>query len=233
MNDNTNDIFNESFSQRYDECNSRIGAIGNSLYLLIPLVLNALPENARLLCVGAGTGREIIQLAERYPHWRFTAVDPSAPMLSVCEQKLKERGLEHRCQLITGYLNDVPKIAHYDAALSIMVAHFIRDLTARQRYFRDILSCLVRGGRLIQAEISVDPHSRTFEQMFPQWRVMQELMAEEAIDADTLKTTMRTRLGLLAPEITEQIMIGAGFRGVQPFWQGLFMRAWFADKPAR
>ena len=51
------------------------------MHFLIGLVLKELPTDARILCVGVGTGAEIFSLAEEYPEWTFVGVDPSADML--------------------------------------------------------------------------------------------------------------------------------------------------------
>ena len=42
-----------------------------------------------MLVVGAGTGMELLTLAEQYPHWRLTGVDPSAEMLTLAHERLQ------------------------------------------------------------------------------------------------------------------------------------------------
>ena len=41
-----------------------------------------------MLVVGAGSGNEIIQLAEGRPHWSFTGIDPSESMLTIAKERL-------------------------------------------------------------------------------------------------------------------------------------------------
>lgn len=80
----------EIFDQQaatYDQQWTRMAAINNGLYFLMESVLASLPKAAHILCVGAGTGKELIYLAERFPQWLFTAVEPSAAMLNVCRQR--------------------------------------------------------------------------------------------------------------------------------------------------
>lgn len=93
----------------YDSLNRRNKLIIDSLHALISLILKNLPRNARILCVGAGTGTgtEIINLAERYPDWQFVALDPSREMLSKCQDKLENNGLAARCNCIHGCLSDI------------------------------------------------------------------------------------------------------------------------------
>src|SRR4249920_3703291 len=57
------------------------------------LLHNALPEQARLLLVGVGTGEEILRLAPDHPGWRITAVDSAAAMIDVARRKVEAADL--------------------------------------------------------------------------------------------------------------------------------------------
>ncbi|WP_279046222.1 hypothetical protein [Cedecea davisae] len=70
MND-TNDIFNAEFSRQYDVSNQRLKEVSDNLHLLISLLLRDFPADSRVLCVGVGTGTEIVRLAKEHPTWRF------------------------------------------------------------------------------------------------------------------------------------------------------------------
>ena len=84
----------------YDQKWSELAPINSALHLLTSAVLSKLPAEANLLCVGAGTGAEILYLAKRFPAWRFTAVEPSAAMLDVFRNRAEEHGISSRLSLI-------------------------------------------------------------------------------------------------------------------------------------
>ena len=81
------DEIKEIFDQQW----ARMSPINNALYFLLESVFAELAVDAHILCVGAGTGKELIHLARKFPHWQFTAVEPSGAMLSV-KKGLKKRG---------------------------------------------------------------------------------------------------------------------------------------------
>ena len=77
------DHFDEEHAARYDERFARLAPMRDALHFIAAMALHDLPAEARVICVGAGTGAELLALAARFPSWRFMAVDPSAPMLAI------------------------------------------------------------------------------------------------------------------------------------------------------
>ncbi|WZP00329.1 class I SAM-dependent methyltransferase [Isosphaeraceae bacterium EP7] len=119
-------------------------------------MLSDLGDDARFLYIGVGTGPELIYLAERFPGWRFVAVEPSAPMLDVCRRKAEERGIADHCGFHEGYLDSLPQGEAFDAATSLLVSQFILDRQARTGFFREIAGRVLPGGVLVNAGLSSD-----------------------------------------------------------------------------
>lgn len=159
-------FFDNKSSESYDERNRRLLPIIKNLHFLTQLVLADLPADAHILCVGVGTGEEIMALASTYPGWKFTGVEPSAPMCDICQKKIEDAGLASRCTIVNGYVADIDDAPEFDAALCFLVTHFITDLTERQGIFTGMHRRLKPGGYLINADISNDEVSaRVSEQV--------------------------------------------------------------------
>lgn len=226
---NTNDIFNGEFSRQYDAYNESLNEIANNLHLLISVLLRGLPEKARILCVGVGTGSEITRLAKKHPHWQFTGVDPSPDMLAVCQEKLQREALTARCTLVEGYLGDVAVTGDYDAALCLLVTHFIQD-TERLGIYQQMNNQLAAGGRMICAEIAGDMAAENFDTQLLSWAAMHSVASKTERDPLEIKAQLSQRLLLLPPEYTEQLIAHSGFGPAHRFFQSLLIHGWVADK---
>ncbi|AIR62182.1 methyltransferase [Cedecea neteri] len=229
MND-TNDIFNAAFSRQYDASSERLKDISNNLHTLLSLLLRDLPEDAHVLCVGVGTGTEIIRLANQHPGWRFTGIDPSPDMLSVCQEKLELEGLNDRCTLIEGHVIDVPEQDKFDAALCLLVAHFIQH-PQRGGIYQHIADRLKPAGQLISAEIAGDMEAPEFDGQLRNWVALQQAYTQRQRDIAEVKAELNQRLLLLPPRQTEALLREAGFASATPFFQSLLIHGWQAIKP--
>jgi tRNA (cmo5U34)-methyltransferase len=79
----------------------------------------------------------MFDLARHYPGWRFTAVDPSAPMLEICSRKAQEQGIAPRCFFHADYLSSLSTPDRFDAATCFLVSHFLTDRDERQALFTE------------------------------------------------------------------------------------------------
>ncbi|GAA5053471.1 class I SAM-dependent methyltransferase [Erythrobacter westpacificensis] len=216
-------------AEAYDQRNSGLQPIADSLHFLMGLVLDRLPEQARILCVGVGTGAEILALANDHPGWTFTGVDPSAEMLEVGRRRLKDAGVLDRCRLVQGYVGDVTD-TDFDAAVSLLDAHFIKA-DERPAFYRAIYDRLKPGGCFISAEISAALDAPEFPLMLDNWKQVQRLMGASNESLAKLEGMLRTTLGVVSPADTEALWRDAGFPLPVPFFQAFMVRGWHALKP--
>ena len=103
-----------------------------------------LKETAHILVVGCGTGYELSYLLQRYPDWTFTAIDPSTAMLEQARKNLNSID-QQRVQLIQSTIQELPNLDTFDAALAILVAHFIPN-SEKNGFFQAIHQCLKTNG---------------------------------------------------------------------------------------
>src|SRR5690606_38386492 len=97
----------------YDTQWARMAPIRQSLHFLLETVFADLPDDARLLCVGAGTGAEIAHLARRFPRWRFLALDPAPAMIEACRARAGRDGFADRCEFHAGVVETLPDTAAF------------------------------------------------------------------------------------------------------------------------
>ena len=158
-------VFDQKCASGYDQQWSKMAPLRDALHLLIGAILSELRTDARILCVGAGTGPELLYLAERFPGWRFVAIEPSPPMLDVCRRKAEECGIATRCEFHEGYLESLPPSEAFDAATSLLVSQFILDSDVRSGFFRGIADRLRVGGFLVNSDLSSDANPAAYHSL--------------------------------------------------------------------
>ena len=67
------DHFNATAARAYDARNRNLSPIADCMHFLIRLALQDLPAKSHALCVGVGTGAEILSLAKVFPQWTLWA----------------------------------------------------------------------------------------------------------------------------------------------------------------
>jgi tRNA (cmo5U34)-methyltransferase len=192
-------------------------------------VLKDLPAQARVLCVGVGTGAEILSLSAAFPQWTFVGVDPAIGMLDVCRERLSQAGVLSRCELIQGYVHDVPPGEYFDAVLSVLVAHFVKR-EERLNFYEAMFSRLRANGILINTEISFDLDSREFPSMLENWTAVQALMGASPESLANLSVTLRDMLSVISPVETESLLRQSGIALPVRFFQAFMIAGWYGVK---
>jgi len=214
----------------YDRQWAKLAPVREALNLLTAAVLSELPHNARILCVGAGTGAEMLYLAQRFPQWKFTAVEPSAAMLSVCRRRAEEAGIVSRCEFHCGYLDSLPASEGFDAATSILVSQFILDKASRIDFFKTIASRLKPGGMLVSADLAADISSDAYHSLLEVWlRMMTAADVTEEI-RERMRATYGRDVAVLPPEDIASLIEAGGFKAPVLIHQAGLIHGWYASR---
>lgn len=223
---NTTTLFDQESASKYDNQRAKLAPLKDALHLCIRMKLSKLPINARVLCVGVGTGSELIYLAQEFPQWHFTVVEPAPAMLKICCEKAQECGIASRCTFHEGYLDSLPDSELFDAATSILVSHFLGDAENRCKYFTELAARLRPGACLINADLASDMSTSDHKSILDVWVNMHEF-AEMPVNTDLFSHST-----LLSTKQIESIIKSSGFDSSILFFQTLFIHAWFSELSA-
>ena len=223
-------VFDKEMAARYDKSNAKFAPISDSLFLIIRTILSDLPVNARILCVGVGTGSELLDLAQAFPQWQFTAVEPSAPMLDICRQRVEENGLTSRCTFHEDYLDSLPAADSFDAATCLWVSHFIMQPEERTNLFHQIALRLCPQGYLINGDLAYDLSSLDYPDILKIWFQMRKSAEAPAEEIEKMRQAYGTLVALLPPAAVASIIAAGGFDAPVLCFQNLLMHAWYTRR---
>jgi tRNA (cmo5U34)-methyltransferase len=205
----------------YDASRAPLAPLYGALQLCTDAVLSSLPEESQVLCVGAGTGDELIHLARAHPAWTFAVVEPSSDMTALCREKAGRAGVGVRCTFFEGYVDSVPEAASFDAALCLLVSYFLLDPGERQVLFSAIARRLRHGGLLVNAELAADVSTPEYATLRDAWVAMHRT-AGLGMTPDYLGRDVAVNSA-----VDIEAMLGrAGFSESTLFFQALLISAW-------
>lgn len=118
--------------------------------MVLLLLAERAPDDARVLVLGAGGGLELKAFAEARPSWRFDGVDPSAEMLDLARRTLGP--LATRAILHHGLIDTAPA-GPFDAATCLLTLHFVAR-EERLDTLRELRGRLRPGAPLVVAHFS-------------------------------------------------------------------------------
>ncbi len=219
----TNNMYSQDNAEAYDAKRDKIIAIKDALHLCIRMLLLKSPADARVLCVGAGTGSELIYLAQAFPNWNFTVVEPASEMLKICQKRAKEYGFLSRCTFHEGYLDSLPETKPFDIATSILVSHFFTDKKDRSTFFLEIALRLKPGAYMINADLASDMSSSVYKGILEVWENMHGYA-----NMPIRTKSFGTKVALEPVKEIELILKSSGFDAPVLFFQTLLIHAWFS-----
>jgi tRNA (cmo5U34)-methyltransferase len=210
---------------QYAEGPSRlVPGFGDLQRMAMLLLAERVPDDGRVLVIGAGGGLEIKVFAEAHRDWQFDGVDPSAQMLDLARDTLGS--LASRAQLHLGPIEVAP-LGPFDAATCLLTFHFIKR-EERLRILGEAHRRLKPGAPFVVAHLS-----------FPQGADDRDLWLSRYVnfavssgiprsDAERARSAISAQLPILAPEEDEELLHAAGFRSVALFYVGFSFRGWVA-----
>lgn len=214
----------------YDAQWAKTAPIRHCLHLLLGSMFSELPEDANVLCVGVGTGDELIYLAALKPGWTFTAVEPSGPMLEICKQRAEKEGIASRCVFFEGYLGSLADDEMYDAATCFLVSQFILDDLARSRFFRDIAVRLKPNGVLASSDLASDVTSPEYNVLLPAWMNMMSAADISPEAVERMRNAYANDVSVLPPTQVVSILESGGFELPVQFFQAGLIHAWLSKR---
>jgi tRNA (cmo5U34)-methyltransferase len=214
----------------YDKQWAKLSPIRDGLHFLLESLFADLPADARILCVGAGTGAELAHLARKFPQWRFTAVDPSGAMLEVCRRLAEREGFESRCRFHEGYLHSLPADDLHHAATCLLVSQFIVAQEARTDFFRSIADRLHPGGILASSDLASDVGSQDFNALLQVWTRMMLAAGMPPEGMERMKAAWARDVAILPPASVASIIASGGFEPPVQFYQAALIHAWFCKR---
>jgi tRNA (cmo5U34)-methyltransferase len=218
--------FDEDRAASYDQRFAKLAPFKDALHLALRGLLADLPEDARILCVGAGTGAELLYLADAFPGWTFTLVEPAAAMLNRCRVRAAEVGIEARCTFHEGYLDSLPHAEPFDAATSILVSQFVLIREKRCNFFQDIAARLKPEGHLVTADLAGEPGTVPFES----WMALMKYNDTSEEQIAQYRDALKSHVAVAPPREVEAIISEGGFDAPALVCQTLMIHMWHARK---
>ncbi|MFC3231194.1 class I SAM-dependent methyltransferase [Marinibaculum pumilum] len=186
------------------------------------LLAEVVPDDARLLVLGAGGGLELKAFAAAQPGWRFDGVDPAPEMLALAGRTMGP--LADRARLHCGTIDDAPD-GPFDAATCLLVLHFL-DAAERRRTAEAVRRRLKPGAPFIAAHSSFPQAEPARARWLDRYAAFAIASGADPGLAWNARAAVDRSLALLPPEADEAILREAGFRDVTPFYAAFTWRGW-------
>lgn len=192
--------------------------------MIMVLLAERAPSDARVLVLGAGGGLELRAFAEAQPGWTFDGIDPSAEMLKLAEQTLG--AFSSRAHLHLGLIDIAPD-GPFDAATCILTMHFM-PREERLHTLQEIRRRLRPGAPFAVTHFSFPQTTESRDLWLARYAAFAVASGVDPVLAENGRSRISAILPILAPEDDELLLCDAGFSGITLFYVGLAIRGWVA-----
>ncbi|WP_053782067.1 class I SAM-dependent methyltransferase [Paenibacillus xylanivorans] len=187
-------------------------------------------NEAKILIVGAGGGKEMALLGTRHVGWTFTGVDPSQRMLQLAERRVQEAGINARVQLKSMTVEALPEEGVYDGATSMLMLHFIQGMESKRRFLSNLATRLKPGAPLIIAAVNADLRSPVYSTMMQAW---QDHMLSNSVQPEEWER-FAASLGRESDPISSELMIEllaeCGFSHITRYFGAFWVEGYYAKR---
>lgn len=196
-----------------------------SLHRMVEMLLaERVPEDGRVLVLGAGGGMELKALADAQAGWTFDGVDPSADMLELAAETVGPH--VDRVRLHHGGIEAAPE-GPFDGATCLLVFHFI-DRAERARILAGLRQLLRPGAPLLLMHISFPQTEPERSQWIARHAAYGAPPGSAPANLAAAREAIGTRLTILSPDEDEAMLAEEGFERISLFFAGLSFRGWVA-----
>ncbi|WP_298143528.1 trans-aconitate 2-methyltransferase [uncultured Acinetobacter sp.] len=184
-----------------------------------------LTAEAHILVVGCGTGYEIEYLLADFPKIHITAVDPSLNMLQKAQQKIAEHADSSRVNWLLGTTADLKPEAQFDAALCLLVAHFIAN-DQKTEFFQQIYQHLKPKAYLMTYDMLLPSHANEL-------KILQHLCQVQGLSvrqSEQMLERLEDDFALITPQQYCDTLLKVGFNSIQTYLQVINYFGFLAQK---
>ena len=188
----------------------------------------SIAATARILVVGAGTGNELLLLAQAESVWTVVGVEPSLAMTHIARGKIAcSRALN--TTLVHASIFDIDWDDHFDACCISLVMQLFDNL-GKLLLLRHLYGLLPVGAPLFLFDTcNLDSE----EQFNLDLRAMARHNSRHGLserDAIDNAATLAERFHLISPQVIRKLLGEAGFDNVQQIFQSFVTYGWICYK---
>ena len=186
-----------------------------------------IPQHARILVVGAGTGMEIIAFAPLNPGWSLYGVDPSGDMLALAQKKISEKKVSNEIHLQKGYVDNLDDEEVFDGATCILVMHFLKDDGAKLGLLKSVHRHLKPGAPLVLVDGCGEPGTIAFDETMKAWKQYPILHGLDPEIVENAFSEVIMKMVNFVPESRIlKLLEEAGFVNIFKYYSGFLYSGW-------
>ena len=222
--------FGDKHARIYDEKIREVIRGYNEMHdLTCYLLKDILPENAKILVSGIGTGHEAITYAENQSGWYIVGVDPTPEMIKSSKNKIMQLGLGNRIKAVEGRVNNL-KENNFDAATSILVMQFLKDNGDKKEYLKNISEKLKKGAKLVVIDLEGQKGTDKFNLLLSAWKKHQYSTRDDKDQIDKDFEHVESDIQFIPEERIHDLLNDAGFKNICKFYQSYLFGGYVAEK---